>query len=188
MMIRRLICFMALLFAGTVFCADTNANGISSQTGTSDNNCVAGILEADGHYKTLLSAFEMSNMMDLLHGSQPITLFAPSDEALAKMPGFDDLNDDSDRLSNFLKGHIIFGRRLTSGDFSTLETPVTMNGEHLSFSVVDDGQWKINNVRLNRPNLEAENGTVHGIDGVLTLDKKMTEDEPVITEELFNDR
>jgi len=165
-MLTRLICATILAFGATVFAADNALFGNTSNY-TADE-CIIGVLETDGNYKTLLSALECSGLTDMLHGNKNVTLFAPNDDAFQNMPGFDDIQRNPAAMAALIRNHIVSDRRLTSQEFANHSTVSTMGNETLRFANTD-GKWMVNDSIVQQTDKNANNGIVHEIDAVLSI-------------------
>ena len=98
----------------------------------------------------------------------PYTIFAPTDQAFAKIPTnkMDDLlkPENRERLQLLLRNHIVPGK-LTVSELKTLDKTKTAQGQELKIEF-GAGLW-INEAKVVSPDLEASNGVLHGIDTVL---------------------
>ena len=121
-------------------------------------------------FKTLLSAVKAAGLVDTLVGKGPFTVFAPTDEAFAKLPGstVQDLlkPENKQKLVDILTYHVVPGR-VYSEDAVAAKTAKTVQGASIMVTVGSDGA-KINNAKLVMTDLDASNGVIHVIDTVLT--------------------
>lgn len=132
------------------------------------------IVDSDVH-TTLATAVTAAGLIDALSGEGPFTVFAPTDDAFDALPAglLDDLlADPTGALANVLLYHVVEGNVL-SGDLSDGQVITTMLGQELTVTI--DGGVFINDVSGNSvevtgPDLEADNGVVHVVDGVLIPD------------------
>jgi len=116
---------------------------------------------------TLVKALKAADMVDTLKGPGPYTVFAPTDEAFAKIPPdqLDALLKDKARLRQVLSNHVVSGdltaNKLTSGmSLSPLE------GNKLPVSTMG-GTVRIGDAKVVKANIPASNGVIHEIDTVL---------------------
>ena len=124
---------------------------------------------AAGNFKTLAAALTASNLIDTLKGAGPFTVFAPTDEAFAKLPAgtVDSLLKDIPKLSAILTYHVVAGK-VMAADVMKMDgqSAKTVNGSSLSISTKDG-------VKLNgastvvKTDIECTNGVIHVIDSVL---------------------
>lgn len=127
-------------------------------------------LESDS-FKTLCKAVIAAGLVDALRGSGPFTVFAPTDEAFAKLPEgtVDALLDDKKKLTSILKYHVV-PQKLMVTDFKTSKKFKTLQGQEIK---VDGLMWhinkqiKVNKAKTVKTNIEATNGVIHAIDSVL---------------------
>ncbi len=124
---------------------------------------------AAGSFKTLAAALQAAGLVDTLKGKGPYTVFAPTDEAFAKLPAgtVDDLlkPENKEKLKAILLYHVVAGK-VTSQKVATLHSAKTLNGESVKIEV-KDGKVMINNATVVKADVEASNGVIHVIDTVL---------------------
>ena len=124
---------------------------------------------AAGSFKTLASAVTAAGLIDTLKGTGPFTVFAPSDEAFAKLPAgtVDDLLKDIPKLKALLTYHVVAGKvRATDVLKMDGQSATTVNGETLQISTT--GGVKLNgNVHVTKTDIECTNGVIHIVDTVL---------------------
>ena len=122
-----------------------------------------------GQFKTLVAAVEAAGLVDTLKGDGPFTVFAPTDEAFAKLPDgtVDDLlkPENKDKLVAILTYHVVPGK-IMSGDISGKSTEVkTVQGDMLSVDATDG--VKVDEAKVVKADIEASNGVIHVIDTVV---------------------
>ena len=130
----------------------------------------ATILEAaaaTGHFKTLSTALEDADLDDLLNEKGPFTLFAPTDDAFAKLPSADlrALLADKPRLRSLLSYHIV-ASKVRAPRERVPNTVTAVDGRELTMTV-RQGSYKVNDVQIVESNLRASNGVIHAIDSLL---------------------
>ena len=124
---------------------------------------------AAGNFKTLAAALQAAGLVDALKGKGPFTVFAPSDEAFAKLPKgtLEELlkPENKARLQSILKFHVISGEVLAK-DVKTMSV-ATLDGQRIDI-VVKDGKVTLDkNVNVVTTDIAATNGVIHVIDNVL---------------------
>ncbi len=124
---------------------------------------------ADGHFKTLAKTLTAAGLVDTLKGSGPFTVFAPTDDAFAKLPAgtLDGLLKDIPKLIAVLKYHVLAGK-VSAADVAKLDgkTAKTLNGADLKVST--KGGVKLNGeVKVTKTDIAASNGLIHVVDSVL---------------------
>ena len=124
---------------------------------------------AAGKFKTLVAAAKAAGLVDPLGGSDALTVFAPTDEAFAKLPKgtVESLlkPESKQKLAAILKFHIVAGR-VYSGDALKAKTAKTLQGSAVSIKADDKGAM-VNGAKLLKTDLDASNGVIHVIDSVL---------------------
>lgn len=120
---------------------------------------------AAGSFKTLVIAIQKAGLVETLKAKGPYTVFAPTDEAFAKIPKaqLDALLMDKAKLSGVLTYHVVPGLVLAK-DVKAGEA-VTVQGGKLT--ITTDGGVKVNNAKVVTTDVMASNGVIHPIDTVL---------------------
>jgi uncharacterized surface protein with fasciclin (FAS1) repeats len=121
---------------------------------------------AAGSLETLVTALDRVGLSDLLEHDGPYTVFAPSDEAFAKLPdgAVESLLEACDTLAEVVNYHVVPGR-MTSAEIAGRTSAETRQGEDLAIS--NNGAVRIDGARLVSGDIEASNGVIHVIDRVL---------------------
>jgi uncharacterized surface protein with fasciclin (FAS1) repeats len=123
----------------------------------------------DGGFNTLVAAVQAADLVATLEGDGPFTVFAPTDEAFAKLPEgtVETLlkPENKDQLIAILTYHVVSGK-VTSEHVVTLSKASTVEGSDLAISV-EDGSVKVNDATVVAADVEASNGIIHVIDTVL---------------------
>jgi uncharacterized surface protein with fasciclin (FAS1) repeats len=119
-----------------------------------------------GQFSTLLAALGRCGLAETLVNGGPYTVFAPSDEAFAKLPdgAVESLLASPETLVNVLNYHVVPGR-LTTAEVATRRSAPTVNGEDLPVS--GNGAVHVDGARVVSGDIEATNGLIHVIDRVL---------------------
>ncbi len=128
-------------------------------------NVVETAIEA-GSFQTLVKAVQQAGLVDVLSGDGPFTVFAPTDEAFAKIPKeqLDEILNDKEKLTSILTYHVV-PSKVNSTDVVTLSNAKTVNGKELQ---IDASQGvKIDNANVVKTDIECTNGVIHVIDTVL---------------------
>lgn len=121
---------------------------------------------AAGSFKTLAAALQAAGLVDTLKGPGPFTVFAPTDEAFAKLPAgtVEALLKDKARLTAVLTYHVVPGRVMAK-DVATLTSAKTVQGGSLSIRA--DHGVKVDGATVVSADVAASNGVIHVIDTVL---------------------
>lgn len=128
---------------------------------------IAEVAAADGRFKTLVAAVQAAGWLDALKSSDPITVFAPTDDAFAKIPK-DTLNSllkDPAALRNILLYHVVSGK-VMAADAMKLQSANTMLGAPLALKAAD-GKLMVNDATVAVADVPAVNGVIHAVDTVL---------------------
>lgn len=142
---------------------------ISKEDGTkksSSKDLVTTAVEA-GSFTVLAKALIETDLVNTLKGEGPFTVFAPTDEAFAKLPEgtIEGLLKDKETLKQILLYHVVSGK-VASGDVVKMDKATTVSGKEISIKV-KDGNVMINNSNVVGVNVMASNGVIHVIDTVL---------------------
>ena len=123
---------------------------------------------AAGSFKTLLTAATTAGLVDTLKGAGPYTVFAPTDEAFAKLPAgtVEGLLKDPEALKKILLYHVVSGK-VTSDQVVKLTSADSVAGPAIRISVKDGSVYLNDTVKVVTTDIEASNGVIHVIDGVL---------------------
>jgi len=125
--------------------------------------------QAAGDFDTLIAAAVAADLGATLSESGPFTVFAPTDEAFAALPeGTLDtllLPENKELLTGILTFHVVPGEYKASDLDGEVTTVETVNGQTLTIDGTDGVM--VNNVTVTNPDVEASNGVIHVIDGVL---------------------
>lgn len=134
----------------------------------SDKNIVE-TAKAAGGFNTLLTAATQAGLAETLAGKGPLTVFAPTDEAFAKLPPgtIESLlkPENKQQLANILKLHVVSGRAYSS-DVAGSRKAKSLLGESLGFTE-SDGALRVNGARIVKADIDTSNGVIHVIDTVL---------------------
>jgi uncharacterized surface protein with fasciclin (FAS1) repeats len=119
-----------------------------------------------GSFNTLVAAVKAANLVDTLKGAGPFTVFAPTDEAFAKLPEgtVDGLLQDIPKLKKILTYHVVSGK-VTSSDVVKLNSATTVEGTDVKIDASNG--VKVNDATVTTPDVTADNGVIHVIDTVL---------------------
>jgi uncharacterized surface protein with fasciclin (FAS1) repeats len=120
-----------------------------------------------GSFSTLVTAIKAANLVDTLKGAGPFTVFAPTDEAFAKLPAgtVDALLKDIPKLKQILTYHVVSGKVMAS-DVVKLKSATTVEGSDVKIDATN-GSVKVNDATVATADVAADNGVIHIIDTVL---------------------
>ncbi|ROU01012.1 fasciclin domain-containing protein [Histidinibacterium lentulum] len=150
----------------TTFFAATAATALSTSAFAQEMDIVDTAVEA-GSFSTLVTAVDAAGLVETLKGEGPFTVFAPTDDAFAALPEgtVEGLLEDTDALTSVLTYHVVAGS-VMSGDLSDGMTAETVNGAEITISI-DGDTVMVNDATVVTADIEASNGVIHVIDGVL---------------------
>lgn len=124
---------------------------------------------AAGSFNTLAAALKAADLVGTLKGAGPFTVFAPTDEAFAKLPAgtVEDLlkPENKARLQRILTYHVVAGR-VPAAEVVKMSTAKTVSGDAASIRV-EGTTVRVGNARVIRTDIAATNGVIHVIDTVL---------------------
>ena len=124
---------------------------------------------AAGNFKTLAAALQAAGLVDTLKGPGPFTVFAPTDEAFAKLPAgtVEDLlkPENKQKLTSILTYHVVSGKVMAS-QVVKLHEAKTVNGQDVKI-MVDGGKVMADNANVVQTDIQCTNGVIHVIDTVL---------------------
>lgn len=122
-----------------------------------------------GSFNTLVAAVQAAGLVDALKADGPYTVFAPTDEAFAKLPAgtVDNLlkPENIEQLRAVLTYHVVPGK-IMAKDVTKMSNGTTLQGESLSFEV-KDGKVMVDNAQVIKADIATSNGVIHVIDTVV---------------------
>ena len=122
-----------------------------------------------GKFNTLVAAVKAADLVDTLKGPGPFTVFAPTDEAFAKLPEgtLEDLlkPENKAKLQSVLTYHVVPGK-VMSRDAAKLNSAKTAQGSTINNKATDNGVM-VNDAHVVKADIAASNGVIHVIDKVI---------------------
>lgn len=123
----------------------------------------------NANFKTLVAAVKAAGLVDTLKGPGPFTVFAPTDEAFAKLPAGTLENllkpENKAKLQSILTYHVVPGRVMAE-DVLQLDSAKTVEGRSVTIKT-EGGDVKVNGARVVKTDVMASNGVIHVINTVL---------------------
>ena len=158
---KLIISAILFLFAFTSFAI---ADGHKKKGSEKD---IVTIAVESGNFSTLAKALTETGLVEALKGEGPFTVFAPTDEAFAKLPEgtIESLLEDKETLKTILLYHVVSGN-VTSKQVVNLDNAETLAGKDVNIKV-KDGSVMINDATVTSADVMASNGVIHVIDTVL---------------------
>lgn len=120
-----------------------------------------------GSFKTLVKAVQAAGLVDTLKGPGPFTVFAPTDEAFAKLPAgtLESLLANPEQLKQVLTYHVVSGK-VMAADVVKLKEAKTVQGSAARIKVTG-GNVMIDNAKVIKTDIACDNGVIHVIDTVI---------------------
>ncbi|EWS97570.1 fasciclin [Pseudoalteromonas sp. SCSIO_11900] len=130
---------------------------------------IVDVAAANGSFSTLVAAVKAVGLVDTLKGDGPFTVFAPTDEAFAKLPAGTVENllksQNKDKLTAILTYHVVSGK-VMAADVVKLDSATTVQGQSVNVTT-NDSSVMINSANVVMADVKASNGVIHVIDTVL---------------------
>jgi uncharacterized surface protein with fasciclin (FAS1) repeats len=152
--------------------ADSPASAAGDMSAESSQDAEQDIVDtavAAGSFKTLVAAVKAADMVDVLKGDGPYTVFAPTDAAFAKLPKGTVVEllkpENKAKLQDVLKYHVVSGKVMAS-DVVGIDEAETVQGGKLAINMAGGGVM-INDANVVKADIEASNGVIHVIDTVV---------------------
>jgi uncharacterized surface protein with fasciclin (FAS1) repeats len=122
-----------------------------------------------GSFTTLVAAVKAADLVDTLKGDGPFTVFAPTDDAFAKLPEgtLQDLlkPENKDKLQAILIYHVV-ADKVMAADVVEMDSAKTVNGQNLTIKVEGDTVM-VDDAKVVKTDIECTNGVIHVIDAVV---------------------
>ena len=164
---NRYVVLSLVLALGTVPAFAGGSCSRSSATQAANSGDIVATASSVGSFNTLVAAVQAAGLVETLQSDGPFTVFAPTDEAFAKLPEgtIEALIADPDQLRAILLYHVVPGKVLAA-DVVNLDSATTAQGSDVEF-VLADGGVRINNANVTATDIETSNGVIHVIDTVI---------------------
>ena len=157
---------MSSLLAVATLAVPAQANTCSADKAAPKD--IVSVASAAGSFNTLVAAVKAAGLTETLQGAGPFTVFAPTDEAFAKLPAGTVasllLPENKQKLIAILTYHVVPGK-VMAADVKTMQAP-TANGQKLSL-VVANGKVMAGGANVIATDVAASNGVIHVVDTVL---------------------
>jgi len=147
--------------------------GVSAQAHTNGEahamKDIVGVAVEAGTFKTLVAAVQAAGLVEVLQGKGPFTVFAPTDEAFAKLPAgtVEKLLADKAALTAVLTYHVVPGKIMAADVLGAGKaSPTTVQGQKLNVRV-ENGSVKVDGATVVAADVAASNGVIHVLDSVI---------------------
>ena len=162
-MLKKFISAVSIVVASLTFTSAAYA----AHHGTHKD--IVDVATENGSFTTLVTALKAGGLVETLKGKGPFTVFAPTDEAFAKLPeGTVEMllkPENKDKLVAVLTYHVVAGK-VTASDVVKMDSGTTVQGQKVMVEV-DNDKVMINDAHVVNADIEASNGVIHVIDKVL---------------------
>jgi uncharacterized surface protein with fasciclin (FAS1) repeats len=142
------------------------SSGISARADNHKKDIVDTAVSA-GSFNTLVKAVQAAGLVETLKGEGPFTVFAPTDDAFAKLPAgtLESLLNDKTKLTAILTYHVVPGK-VMAADVMNLKSAKTVQGQEVRISANGSGVM-IDDAKVIKADIETSNGVIHVIDSVI---------------------
>jgi uncharacterized surface protein with fasciclin (FAS1) repeats len=160
---------VALAAVGPAFahCGACGVGGDHAHAAKAANADIVAVASSAGDFNTLVAAVKAAGLVETLQSDGPFTVFAPTDEAFAKLPEgtVDNLLANPDKLKQILLYHVVSGK-VTSEDVVKLSSASTVQGSDVTINL-EGGNVMVDNAQVVKADVMASNGVIHVIDTVI---------------------
>ena len=141
---------------------------VTNQASAAEEKTIVTVAAGAGQFNTLVAAVKAAGLVDTLNGKGPFTVFAPTDQAFAKLPAgtVEGLlkPENKEKLAGILTYHVLAGK-VMAADVKTSKVK-TVNGKEAPIKV-DGGKVTVGAANVVKTDIAASNGVIHVIDTVL---------------------
>ncbi|MBZ8182273.1 fasciclin domain-containing protein [Oscillatoria salina] len=129
---------------------------------------IVDIAVSAGSFQSLVTAVKTANLVETLKSPGPFTVFAPNDEAFAKLPPgtVQTLLQNPPQLARILTYHVVSGK-LMQADLAKVDSVISVEGSPISIDCSDS--FEVKNASVIAADIEADNGVIHVIDNVILM-------------------
>jgi len=163
-MFKRILIIITVMFSTLVMLSPVKAGDHGMDKGD-----IVDVAVENGSFTTLVAAIKAAGLVDTLKSEGPFTVFAPTDDAFAKLPdGTVEMllkPENKDKLVAILTYHVVPGE-VMAADVVKLDEAKTVQGQDVMIAV-QDNKVMVNNAQVIATDVTASNGVIHVIDTVL---------------------
>jgi uncharacterized surface protein with fasciclin (FAS1) repeats len=164
-----LVCAAITLMAlpASAHCGSCGTGGDHSHAAKEASSDIVAVASSAGSFNTLLAAAKAAGLVDTLQSDGPFTVFAPTDDAFAKLPDgtVESLLANPDKLKQILLYHVVPGK-VTAAEVVKLSKATSAQGSDIEIAV-NGGSVKVDNANVIKTDVMASNGVIHVIDAVI---------------------
>ena len=160
------LAILAMIATPAAFAGDCASGAKAQQASKNMSADIVDTAVAAGSFETLVAAVQAAGLVDTLKSEGPFTVFAPTDEAFAKLPAgtVESLLKDKDALTKVLTYHVVPGK-VMAADVVSLTSAKTVQGQSISIDTKDG--VKVDNANVIKTDIVTSNGVIHVIDSVI---------------------
>lgn len=162
-MLKKFITTVSIVVASLTFTSVAHAENHGT------HKDIVEVAAENGSFTTLVAALKAGGLVETLQGEGPFTVFAPTDEAFAKLPeGTVEMllkPENKDKLVSILTYHVVPGK-VTASEVVKMDSAATVQGEKVMIKVNGD-KVMINDAHVVTADVQASNGIIHAVDAVL---------------------
>jgi uncharacterized surface protein with fasciclin (FAS1) repeats len=167
---RFVVIALAIVLGSLPAVADAHCGSCGSHDAKSHeakHSDIVATASSAGSFNTLLAAVKAAGLVETLQSEGPFTVFAPTDDAFAKLPAgtVETLLANPDKLREILLYHVVPGK-VMAADVVGLDSAKTAQGSAVAIKL-DDGSVRIDNALVTATDIETSNGVIHVIDTVI---------------------
>jgi uncharacterized surface protein with fasciclin (FAS1) repeats len=164
---KRFVVLGLALALGTVPAFAGSSCSGSPSTQAANTGDIVSTASSAGSFNTLVAAVQAAGLVETLQSDGPFTVFAPTDEAFAKLPEgtVEALIAEPDQLRSILLYHVVPGK-VMAADVVSLNSATTVQGSDVKIALADGGV-RIDNANVTATDIETSNGVIHVIDTVI---------------------
>ena len=163
---KRLLVLSVVLALGSIPAFAGNCSSSSARQASTGGDIVATASSA-GSFNTLVAAVQAADLVETLQSDGPFTVFAPTDEAFAKLPEgtVEALLANPDQLREILLYHVVPGK-VMAADVISLDSAKTAQGSEIEIMLAEGGV-QVDDAFVTATDIETSNGVIHVIDTVM---------------------
>lgn len=169
MEIAKTVAAVFTLSFAALFASFSNAGSHEGHEGHEKSKNIVQIAAGNPDFSTLVAALKAADLVTVLEGDGPFTVFAPTNDAFAKLPEgtVEDLlkPENKDQLVAVLTYHVVAGK-VTAKDAMKLSSAESVQGSDIKIST-KDGAVMVDNAQVIDADIDASNGVIHVIDSVI---------------------
>jgi transforming growth factor-beta-induced protein len=173
----QVVAVVSIVVLSSVPFSFANCSGCSVGTTSAKadhSSDIIGVAKSAGSFNTLVAAVKAAGLVETLQGEGPFTVFAPTDDAFAKLPKgtVESLlkPENKSKLVSILTYHVVPGK-VTAKKVVGLNGALTVNGQRIAINAGKKGV-SIDNAKVVKTDVEASNGIIHVIDSVILPESK----------------